>query len=263
MRPTRPVRAVVLLVAAGTLAAGCSDSAVGPERPQPAELARLLGEMALPALSGLASTLAPVSVPGLASPSLSGCAYTAASRSFVCPAVLTNGLTITQSYTLLDAAGTAQVEYGPSSTAAVRTNMRSTGTIAGGGGSVAVDQTQELTLSGLLAGAHLLNGTSVARVAASKASGTLAPFTSTTTSTISDLALPASAGAQPAWPTSGTITLDATVETAVAGVARGAAVTHALITFTGTSRVVVTFTTGGLTDRCTIDLAGQSAPACR
>ena len=262
MRATRPFRVAALLVVAGTFFTGCSDSSVAPEREQPADLGRALGEMALPALSGLASTLAPVSVSSLSAPSASGCAYAAASQSFTCPAVLTNGLTITQSYTLLDAAGNAQSQYGAGSTAAIRTNMRSTGTIAGGRGSVAVDQTQELTLSGLLTGAHLLNGTSVARVVASQASGTLVPFTSTTTTTISDLALRAAANGQPAWPTSGTITLDAVMEFASPTASPRAVRTHALITFNGTSKVVVTFDTGGLTERCTIDLAGQAAPAC-
>jgi hypothetical protein len=218
--------------------------------------------MALPALSGLASTISPMPASSWSAPSTSGCGYVAASLSFACPTVATNGLMLTQSFTLLDGSGTPQSAFGTTTTAAVRTNTRLTGTLSASGGSLAVDQSQVLTLSGLLAGPRLLNGTSIAHVVATRGSGTAIPFTSITTTTISDLALPASANGPSAWPTSGTIALDATTELATSGMATGAVTTHALITFNGTSKVVVTFSGTGGIDRCTIDLAGQAAPVC-
>lgn len=261
MRPTRPLRAAVLLFAAGTFAAGCSsDSSVSPEQELPAELGAVLSEMALPALAGLASTLSPVPTSGLSAPSTSGCSFIAASQSFACPPVSVNGLTVTRSFVLLDASGAAQSAFGKTTTAAVRTSTRLTGTLTASGGSLTVDQTQELTLSGLLTGVRVLNGTSEARVVSAGNGGTIAPFTATTKTTISNLMLPAARGiGQPAWPTSGTIALDMTTQLPAGG---APVTTRSLITFNGTSEVVVTFDKGGVLERCTIDLAGRAAPVC-
>jgi hypothetical protein len=174
--------------------------------------------------------------------------------------VAVNGLTVTQSFVLLDASGAPQSAFSRTGTAAVRTSTKLTGTLAASGGSLTVDQSQELTLSGLLTGVHVLNGTSLAHVVSAGGGGTPAPFTATTKTTIANLVLPVPrAGGQPSWPTSGTITLDMMTQLSALG---GPVTTHSVITFDGTSKVVVTFDEGGVLERCTIDLAGKAAPVC-
>ncbi|MDB4884184.1 MAG: hypothetical protein JWL95_2950, partial [Gemmatimonadetes bacterium] len=83
------------------------------------------------------------------------------------------------------------------------------------------------------------------------------PFNTRSTTTISNVVLPAHASTSP-YPKSGTITVDQ-----AASVAGGTSLTSRLVkTFNGTSKVVVTLTVDGRTiPGCTIDLA-SATPSC-
>jgi hypothetical protein len=246
----------VAVVAFSAMMVACSsDSSVAPPATQPTTLSQVFSEMTLPALSGVASTLSSVPVTSAATPMPSTCIYSASSQSFTCPTVTTGGLTLTQSYTLLDASGKPQSQFDPSTTAAVRTTMKGTGTVSLTGsnttGLLTVDEQQDQTLSGLLTGTHVLNGTMTMHMSGPLSIGTTTTsMNSTTTMTTTNLMLP-QAGAS-AWPTSGTITEDMT-STVDAG--SPAVSTHLTMTFNGTSKVAVVITLGGITQRCTMDMA--------
>ena len=98
----------------GALVTACSsDSSVAPVTRQPVDLNQALSEMTLPSLAGVTTALPGVPSQALTTPLPSSCTYVAATSRFVCPTVTVTGLTITQSYTLLDASGTPQSAFDP------------------------------------------------------------------------------------------------------------------------------------------------------
>jgi hypothetical protein len=248
MKAVRELRAIALvIIAASTVACG-SDSSVAPDHP-PADLTAVLSEMALPSIVGSLVPGAPAT-PDASALSPSSCSYDSTSQSFTCPVVTTSGITLTRSFTLLSLSGTPQSQFDPATTAAVRTNSTIAGTITADGSTVTLDGQDELTLSGILTGVHVLNGTSVMNLQGTDA-GSTTPFAMSISTTIADLVLPATSADR--WPKSGRILVDLT--DSMDGT------THMTMTFNGTSKVTVTMTSDGFTLSCTMDLASQS-PTC-
>jgi len=251
MKTIRELRVIALVLVAASLVGCGSDSSVAP-RHQPADLGTVLSEMTLPSIAGSLVPGAPA-LPSTSALTPSSCSYSAASQSFTCPTVTVSGITLTRSFTLLSASGTPQSQFDPASTAAVRTNSTSAGTISSAGSTITVDSRDELTLSGLLTGVHVLNGTSLTHLSGTEPAS-ITPFTITMSTTIANLVLPATAADK--WPKSGQIIMDITdSELGAAGTE------HITLTFNGTSKVVMTMTSGGFSFNCTIDLASQ-APSC-
>jgi hypothetical protein len=231
------------------LAAACSDS-TGPTTEQPADLSQVLAELQPSTLAPLASQLSSVPAAAITAPVPSSCSYDGASKSFVCPNVSVTGVTVSRSFTLLDATGAPQTAFDRTTTAAVRMKSTFAGTVTSGTTTLAIDQQQELTLSGLLTGVHTLNGTALGHASGSIGTGSTAiPIATTTSTTITNLVLPrSSSGSQ--WPQSGTIA--ATITDAGFGTPLTTSVS---ITFNGTSTAQVTVTAGGITMTSTVDLA--------
>jgi hypothetical protein len=250
MKTIRELRVVALVALAAFVGACGSDSPAGPSRP--ADLGEVLTEMTLPSLSGVLALDLGI-VPTTSAPGPAGCNYDASSRHFVCPTLSGDGITVTRSFALLDLSGNSQSQFDPKTTAAVHTSATTTGSIVDGGGTLVIDGQQELTLSGLLAGNHLLNGTSVISLHGADADGAN-PFDFSVSATYTNLALPSSPADR--WPRSGSILVDLT-ET----FADLVSTTHMQLTFNGTSKVAVVVITDGVTTRCTVDLASQE-PSC-
>lgn len=251
MNAIRHFRVVALVFLSGVVTACGSDSAVAPDHP-PADLDAVLSEMVLPSFAGSLVPGEPA-MPDAAALTPSSCSYSAASQSFTCPTVTASGITLTRSFTLLSAAGTPQSQFDPAATAAVRTNSTMAGTITAGGSSITMDGQDELTLSGILTGVHVLNGTSLMHMTGTDVGSTV-PYTLTIGTTISALVLPATPADK--WPKSGRILVDLT--DSMQGTTTNS---HLAMTFNGTSKVTVTLTSDGLTFSCTVDLASQS-PTC-
>src|SRR6476659_5469938 len=94
----------ILALALATLAAACgSDSSTSPSV-QPVTLDQALAELSTPALSAAAASF-DAGTPALPALAASRCAYQAASQSFACTPIVASGVTVTQSFTLLDANG--------------------------------------------------------------------------------------------------------------------------------------------------------------
>lgn len=244
----------ILAVALATLAAACgSDSSTGP-KVQPVTLDQALSELSSPALSATAASF-DGGLPALPTLAASRCPFQAVSQSFACAPLVISGLTVTQSFTLLDGSGTAQSAFDQATTSAVRANTAFAGTLRSGADSVAVDGQQQLTLSGLREAIHTLDGTSTVHIVAL---GSDVPFESTVTTTITGLKLqpPTSDGTHP-WPKAGTIV----VQTATNIGNVPPAVIRVTVTFNGTSKVAVTIAGPGVSTSCTLDLA-SNAPSC-
>jgi hypothetical protein len=244
----------ILAIALTTLLAACgSDSSTRPNV-QPVTLDQALAELSSPALSATAASF-DGGLPTLPTLAASRCPYQAASQSFACAPLVISGLTVTQSFTLLDGSGTAQPTFDQATTSGVRANTAFEGTLRSGTDSVAIDGQQQLTLSGLREAIHTLDGTSTVHIVGL---GTDLPFESTVTTTITGLKLqpPTADGTHP-WPKAGTIVVQSA--TSIGNVPP--AVIRATITFNGTSKVAVTITGPGAAASCTLDLASQ-APSC-
>jgi hypothetical protein len=246
-------RSCLAIVALAVISSACgSDSSTGPsDTGVRADLAQAFRELGHPAvgdaiqgMTGLFFTPGPSS----------GCPYTAASQTFVCPSIDESGLSLAFSYALLDGSGAAQSAFGATTTNSVHTISVISGTATDLGDSFSISGRQDMTVSGLLSTKHTLNGTSDFHVTGSfdTGSGTL-PFAFRTKTTITNLVLPTGTNAYPA---SGTILAEESQD-AVPGTDR------VLMTFNGTSSIALVFTfANGSVSHCTMNLAQGGDVSC-
>lgn len=264
------VRSTAVVAGALLALAGCGggERATAPTA-APLDVSALLGALAVPGLESAAGLVAPGvgAVAGLALPVPRGarCALAAASGRFECAPVTVAGVTTTASYALLDAAGRPLAAPSAATAASLHVLSRTAGTLALGalapglpardalaGATLTVDGTRELTLSGLLTGRRVLDGTgrTTTTLAGGGAGGAggVAAMRTVATETITGLVLP-TGGAR--WPAAGTVAVATTTEL---GEGRTSTVTLRY-TYDGTSRVLMEVGVGGRTHRCTLDLA--------
>jgi hypothetical protein len=247
------------LVAAAAFATACSDSPTGPVVGEAPELSQVLAELQPASLAPIAAQISAAPVAGLAAPDPSACTYASATKSFVCPNVSITGITISRSFTLLDASGNPMSQYDRAATAAVRMKSAFAGTITSGASTITVDQEQDVTLSGLLTGVRTLNGSSLGHVAGTIGNGTTTtPIASTISTSITNLVLPQSSTGPDRWPSSGVIAASNITKVG----ALPSVTTNVTITFNGTSKAAVVVTSGGGTASCTVDLSAQTATFC-
>ena len=248
----RRLPVLALAVAAGA----CGSDSTGPTNYPPATLDQALSELSIPALSAGGSSFVDIGT-GTASLDPTSCPYSATVQSFVCAPISESGITFNQSFTLLNASGGKQAAFDPATTAAVRTNATVGGTLVEQGTTLTVDGQQELTLSGLVSGPHVLDGAGTISLAGTVTDATSTyPVNITVSTAIASLVLPPNASEQ-AWPTSGKITVDVNGSIGPLTVSQA----RTTITFSGTSTVDVTMTGGGLTKSCKVNLA-VAEPVC-
>ena len=245
------------LALAAAVACG-GDSATAPTSYPPATLDQALAELSIPALSAGDNSFVDL---GAAAPSLdpTRCAYSATVQSFVCTPISESGITINQSFTLLTASGAKQSAFDAATTDAVRANTTVAGTLVEQGTSLNLSGQQQITLSGLVSGPHVLNGTSTLTAAGTVVDGTTSyPVNITVATSIANLVLPAhESTSSQLWPSSGSVTVDVNGSIGPVSVSQA----RTIITFNGTSTVNVTMTGGGVTKSCKVDLT-KAAPAC-
>ena len=244
------------VLALAVVAGACGSDSTSPTNYPPATLDQALAELSIPALSAGGASFVDVGAGGLSLDPTS-CPYSPTVQSFVCSPISESGVTINQSFTLLSASGAKQPAFDPASTNAVRANTTVGGTLAEQGTTLTVNGQQELTLSGLVSGPHVLNGTSTISLAGTVADETSTyPVNITVTTTIANLVLPPDATSQ-TWPSSGTITVDVNGSIGPVSVSQA----RTTIKFNGTSTVDVTVSGGGLSKSCKVDLA-VAEPVC-
>jgi hypothetical protein len=265
--PMRKSLFSVIVLAAAAAAAACgSDSTTEPQAPTSIDVSTLISQMtgvsATAAATASSATLIGFSFP---TPPINpaSCPYSASVQGFVCAPITTQGLTFSMTYFLLDASGKNQSAPDPKATASIRTvsDVKGTTTIPsnnGVGGTMVVDDHQEMTMSGLLTTTHTLNGTSKSRYDITLTGTNPLKGSIDMTATTSNVVVPLEAGA---YPKSGTITNDMKIGTAI-GPTTVTSNAKSVITFNGTSIVTVVSTVDGRVQTCKIDLTGKTAPVC-
>ena len=260
----RPTLRLVSFFAGALLLTSCSDATTGPAGPDSPELTELLTEMSLSnAAAGASAFAAPVSGVVFSSGPIAphSCSYSSATGSFVCPTVTVNGLTFTRSFKLLDDANRPLSQFGPN-VAAIQTSTTMKGVVNAtnptGSSVVAVDRSEDVTLSGIRTPDRTLNGKAVSLL-----TGTLTGPTGTlqikanSTETTTDLVLPRPSSGN-RWPQRGSITVVSESSITPNGQQVVTSTSTHTITFNGTSIVTITFTGGFGTVSCQIDLAKPS-----
>jgi len=264
-----PLTRRIGFAAIGLAMLACSDSPSGPAAVTIPDASTLLAELsslgisAAEALGGSPSltVVTPTSDPR-------DCTYTEATGFFVCPTVTSGSLTISRMYRFIDAAGHSQPKP-DAQTSAFETKTSVTGTLTStttqprqSTGSYTINSTSDQTLTGLRAENHTLNGLTTTTI-----QGTLEVGTTTLAldehlkETTSNLVLPNPRKGQK-WPLSGTITIE---DTSNDFDPTSPATYTTTITFSGTSKVTLTFSGPFGSSSCTIDLAappGTGFQAC-
>ncbi len=251
----RPIRTSIAALAL-TLSACSSDTATAPETSAPHDLAQIFAEMRLPALADV-GVVGPTATAALNLPSPTNCQYNGPALGYVCAPVTLDGLTLAQTYWLMDASGALMSTWDPSRVASVRARTGLTGTMTDGATVVTIDQRQDIVLSGLRTDTHVLDGTtSMTMRGVVSSRGVTQQVDMSMTSTLSNIVQRSGTSGTSAWPRSGTITQDVVVS--AAGLSTSL---RSTITFNGTSKADVVITIAGVTQRCVVDMT-SSTPSC-
>lgn len=252
-------RISLAMVALALLA--CSDSPTDPGSATIPDAATLLAEMSSSGIGAAESLAGSSSLIGVLTSRSDpqACTYSDATGFFVCPTVTTGSLTITRMYRFIDAAGHSQ-QKPDAQTSAFEVKSSVTGTVEetttdprASTSSYTINSTSDQTLSQLRAENHTLNGVTTTTIQGTlQMGGTTLPIDEHLKETTSDLVLP-NAGKGQKWPLSGTIAVEETTKSIDPFVSTATYLTT--ITFSGTSKVKLTFSGPQGSSSCTIDLA--------
>ena len=256
---------VIIGAALATAAAACGSDATGPGDQQ-LDLPAVLAQMSTNSFTDASGSALGISTPSTANATVvpSACVYSAATQGFNCPTRTVDGLSFSASYYLFDANGNPQTAPSSTTTASVRlvTDLAGTVTqsVSGTSSSITMKQRNDFTMSGLLTSQHVLTGTSVNHDSTVVQGASLSRIVDDLTSTAQNIVLPPPGSAN-RWPQSGAVVSDLTGQVTLGALGPLPATLHAVLTFNGTNLVPLTVS-GTLTNSCTIDLSGKSAPAC-
>jgi hypothetical protein len=256
----------LLQLTASAVLAACSASSDTSPNNKPLDISTVLAQASAGDPASFAGVRTAWALPTSSStPTLpTSCAYSSTDLRFDCAPVSVGGLTFTTSYYILDGSGTSLTTANATAAAAVRVLTDITGTLnvaTAGSSRITIDKHSDLTLSGLLSGPRVINGTSTEHDAITTAATTVSTTaTIDLTSTTSNVVLPSSTTT--AWPQSGTITSTMNTTTTMGSLPSVQVPMNAVLTFNGTSVVTVVATISGRTETCRIDLSGTVGPSC-
>src|SRR3954464_7605350 len=253
-------RRVALAVVALSILA-CSDSPSGPTASTVPDVTALLAEMSAPSI-GMAEVLAGTPSVGVmlsTSSDPSACTYNDATGFFVCPTVTTGSLTVSRMYRFIDAAGNSQPKA-DAQTSAFEMKTSVTGKVTtttteprASTSSYTINSNSDQTLSDLRAENHTLNGLTTTAIEGTLQLGAeTLPLDEHLKETTSNLVLPSARKGQK-WPLSGSITVEETTNNF--DPFAPSATYRTTITFSGTSKVTLTFSGPLGSSSCTVDLA--------
>jgi hypothetical protein len=148
------------MVATMLLGACRADDIVAPVSRVMADVNHVIGEAHLPAMTQLGQMGWSVQYATIAVPAPSNCGYSQEARRFVCPRLVTKGMEVDYAYELFDALGVPQTAPDPRTTASVHITTTARGITQPEHPAYvgAFDQTQDITVSGLLTEKLLLDG---------------------------------------------------------------------------------------------------------
>jgi len=257
-----PLTRRIGFAAIGLAMLACSDSPSGPTTPTIPDAATLIAEMSSSGIGAAEAFVgsSPVNVVMSTSPSdPRSCTYNQGTGFFVCPTVTIGSLTISRMYRFIDAAGNSQSKP-DAQTSAFETKTAVSGTLTSttndprpSTSSYTINSNSDQTLSGLRAENHTLNGITTTTIQGTlQTGGTTLPLDEQLKETTSNLVLPNVRKGQK-WPLSGTITVEETTNNF--DPFSPTATYSTTITFSGTSKVTLTFSGPFGNSSCTVDLA--------
>ncbi|CAN5717689.1 hypothetical protein BH23GEM1_BH23GEM1_12040 [soil metagenome] len=249
-------------LAIGFAAAGCGDDALGP----PADRTDADFEVGVLETVGIAedqangSSVVPLSALGAVSLSAVSdhgtCTYSSGTGRFTCPDVTRDGITISRSYALFDAADKPQKKR-DSNTVKVNTQVWARGTARKDHGTVTIDRKSDLTATGVQRSSpnRTLNGTeqgmSMMEHQTSRGKVTSAVVFGDTTIA---LVIP-NHDSQRKWPLSGTVIRSHSGTRTMEGHAGSNSFSRrAVFVYDGSAVVKITITSNGQTKSCTLNL---------
>lgn len=194
------------------------------------------------------------------------CVFAVATGDLTCGPTVKNGLTVTSTYTIKTAAGTAQRAIDSLTTNSVRLRTAVTGTATrsrDGSVTATVNNSGDRTVTGLAAGStqRTVNGTSLGNETARGTTPDGKTFSSVRTAadTTTGLVIPVSATVQ-TYPSAGTVVRRMKVITTIDGTSSTRERREAL-TYDGTTTAKLQITENGTTKSCTVTLP-RGRPTC-
>jgi hypothetical protein len=248
-------RIIGFIASLALFAAGCVTEPTRAPGEGKVTLEQVFADLAIPALDFAESSFSGMG-PIPTALSTSRCAYRAASQSFDCPPVTVQGVTLTESFTLLDSKGARQSAF-DGSTATLRLARSVSGTVVDALATSTIDGEQELYLSDLLGDRHTLNGSSTAHSTRPLAQLDGKLVTTTRTTKLTNIVIPiVPVGTPAAWPLSGKIEVVSSTDSDYLPPypAPGPIVSKATVTFSGTKFVTFSLVSRFVVVSCTADM---------
>lgn len=182
------------------------------------------------------------------------CTFSATTMRLECPTITHDGLTITRSFSFLDATGAVEQAFDPAKTNTVNIKRSVSGTVTHHETAKStVSGSSDLTVAGLAPGStqRTVNETSAGTDATTGSWDGIA-FTATRTAgdTTTGLVIPIQDG-KPTFPTAGTIVRSMKASVALNGQTPSTSSRREVITFDGTATAKVVITQDGVTKNCT------------
>jgi hypothetical protein len=182
------------------------------------------------------------------------CTFSATTNRLECPTITRHGLTITRSFSFLDAAGAVEHAFDPAKTNTVNIKRNVSGTVTHHGTATStVTGSSDLTVAGLAPGStkRTVNETSAGSDATTGTWEGIA-FTATRTAgdTTTGLVIPIQDG-KPTYPIAGTIVRSMKASVALNGQTPSTSSRREVITFDGSATAKVVITQDGVTKNCT------------
>ena len=194
------------------------------------------------------------------------CVFAAGTGDLTCGPTVKNGLTVTSTYTIKNAGGTAQSAIDSVTTNSVRVRTTVTGTATrsrDGSVTATVNNTGDRTVTGLAAGSarRTVNGTSRGNETATGSNRDGKTFSSVRTAadTTTGLVIPVSATAQ-TYPTAGTVVRRMKVIMTIDG-SSSTKERREVLTYDGSATAKLQITDNGTTKNCTVALP-RGRPNC-
>lgn len=196
----------------------------------------------------------------------SGCAFSASDNRVTCPAETRRGLTITRSYSYLDAAGAVQQAFDTALTNTVNVKTSVSGTrVHHDNDTSTVSSNSNITVVGLASGStqRTVNGTASGTETTRGTDSAGVAFTAVRVAgdTVSGVTIPVQSG-KPTYPTAGTIVRSMQATVTLSGQTPTTSSRREVITFDGTSNAHISVTQDGVTRTGTVSLTGGEL-SCR
>lgn len=197
---------------------------------------------------------------------LSNCTYSSSTGTFTCPAMTRNGVTVTRTVKLLDAAGHPQSAFDTATTNTITQQVTVTGTFTRrDSATTTVQHASTRTVSGRASGStqRTVNGASAgSESTAGKDSAGSYTVSRLAGDTTKNVVIPVPTGLTPTYPTAGTIIRAMQITVTRTGKTPVSASRREVVTYDGSATAKLVITENGTTRTCTLPLP-FGRPTCQ